>query len=98
MEEGKNVDCEAAAAANIKYSARVPGDPIGFKQEREKRAEWAAQACVAHSAHSAHFSISCLKPNNVSPGSPIVGMIPVESECRAGYDDTSWLCSPKSFW
>ena len=37
MEEGKNVDCEAAAAANIKYSARgVPGDTIGFKQEMEK--------------------------------------------------------------
>ena len=37
----------------------VPGGAIGFKQEREKRAEWTAQACVAQSAR---FSISYLKP------------------------------------
>ena len=36
----------------------VTGDAIDFKQEREKRAEMAAQACVAHSAR---FYISCLK-------------------------------------
>ena len=43
----------------------MPGDAIGFKQEREKRAEW---------VHSASFSISCLKPI-VSPGIVSLGYL-----------------------
>ena len=59
---------------------------IGFKEETEKRADWATHTCAARSAH---FFLSCLKPI-APPGS--------RNKLRASTSLETHLCDTDYWW